>query len=208
MCLQPQLPQPGATRQPPRRTRTPARQATALLFGQALAQANDPDLLARGQRVALKFADVVGQRCRDAVLHGNGGCQRRNGGTAVTTGVFARPGPSGVIVGSPGATDDEDAPMTLAAFTWMREALVEERRPSWVPAGSLPARPQAARPCRRWPSSTSPALLPSRLTPSRATPPELADEGHLRAAEHTVVYYFVDSTIDGDQWLRRKLPVD
>ena len=44
------------------------------------------------------------------------------------------------------ATDDEDAPMTLAAFTWMREALVEERRPAWVPTGSLPARPQAARP--------------------------------------------------------------
>jgi len=27
---------------------------------------------------------------------------------------------SGVIVGSPRATDDEDAPMTLAVFTWMR----------------------------------------------------------------------------------------
>ena len=51
------------------------RQGIVLLFGQALAQATDPDMLARGRRVALNFADAVAQRCRDAVFSGDGGRQ-------------------------------------------------------------------------------------------------------------------------------------
>jgi hypothetical protein len=41
-----------------------ARHEIASLFGQALAQATDPDILARGRRVALNFADAVAQRFR------------------------------------------------------------------------------------------------------------------------------------------------
>jgi hypothetical protein len=50
-----------------------ARQATALLFGQALAQTTDPDMLERGRRVALNFADAVAQRRRDMVLRDDNG---------------------------------------------------------------------------------------------------------------------------------------
>jgi len=39
-----------------------ARQAIALQFVQALAQTTDPDMLVRGRRVALNFADAVAQR--------------------------------------------------------------------------------------------------------------------------------------------------
>jgi hypothetical protein len=50
-----------------------ARQEIALLFGRALAQAADPDMLVRGRRVALNFADAVAQRHRDmAVRDGDG----------------------------------------------------------------------------------------------------------------------------------------
>jgi hypothetical protein len=45
-----------------------ARQEIALLFGQALARTTDPDMLARGRRVALNFADAVAQRRQDTVL--------------------------------------------------------------------------------------------------------------------------------------------
>jgi hypothetical protein len=46
-----------------------ARQKIALLFGQALAQTTDPDMLARGRRMALNFADAVIQRRHDMALH-------------------------------------------------------------------------------------------------------------------------------------------
>lgn len=49
--------------------------AIALLFGQALAQVTDPDLLARGRRVALNFADAVAQRSRDRALWDDDGAQ-------------------------------------------------------------------------------------------------------------------------------------
>ena len=49
------------------------RQATALVFGQALAQTTDPDMLERGRRVALNFADAVTQRCRDMMLRDDNG---------------------------------------------------------------------------------------------------------------------------------------
>ena len=49
------------------------RQATALLFGQALAQTTDPDMLERGRRVALDFADAVTLRRRDMVLRDDNG---------------------------------------------------------------------------------------------------------------------------------------
>jgi hypothetical protein len=45
-----------------------ARQAIALQFVQALAQPTDPDMLVRGRRVALNFADAVAQRRRDRAL--------------------------------------------------------------------------------------------------------------------------------------------
>jgi hypothetical protein len=47
------------------------RQAIALQFGQALAGATDPDMLARGRRVALNFADAVARRGREAALPGD-----------------------------------------------------------------------------------------------------------------------------------------
>jgi hypothetical protein len=50
----------------------PARQAVALLFGQALAR-TDPDMLARGRRIALNFADAVAQRRRAMVLRSDDG---------------------------------------------------------------------------------------------------------------------------------------
>jgi hypothetical protein len=52
-----------------------ARQAIALQFWQALAQTTDPDMLARGRRVALNFADAVAQRRRDEALHDDDGTQ-------------------------------------------------------------------------------------------------------------------------------------
>jgi hypothetical protein len=45
-----------------------ARRDVVMQFGQALAQATDPDMLARGRRVALNFADAVTQRRRDMAL--------------------------------------------------------------------------------------------------------------------------------------------
>ena len=49
------------------------RQAIALQFGHALAQTTDPDMLARGRRVALNFADAVARLRRDGALpDGNG----------------------------------------------------------------------------------------------------------------------------------------
>jgi hypothetical protein len=41
-----------------------AQQVIVLMFGQALARAIEPDMLARGRRVALNFADAVAQRRR------------------------------------------------------------------------------------------------------------------------------------------------
>ena len=52
-----------------------ARQAVALLFGQALARTTDPDMLARGRRIALNFAGAVAQRRRDMALHDDDGRQ-------------------------------------------------------------------------------------------------------------------------------------
>ena len=49
------------------------RQATALVFGQALAQTTDPDMLERGRRVALNFADAVTQRRRDMMPRDDNG---------------------------------------------------------------------------------------------------------------------------------------
>jgi hypothetical protein len=46
-----------------------------LQFGQALTQTTDPDMLARGRRVALNFADAVAQRRRDVALRDNDGAQ-------------------------------------------------------------------------------------------------------------------------------------
>ncbi len=50
------------------------RLAVALLFGQALAQATEPDMLARGRRVALNFADAVALRRRGMALRDNDDC--------------------------------------------------------------------------------------------------------------------------------------
>lgn len=50
-----------------------ARQAVASLFGQALGQITDPDMLARGRRVALNFADAVERRRRDMALRDGDG---------------------------------------------------------------------------------------------------------------------------------------
>jgi hypothetical protein len=44
------------------------RRESVLLFAQALAQTTAPDLLARGRRVALNFAEAVAQRRRDMAL--------------------------------------------------------------------------------------------------------------------------------------------
>ena len=52
-----------------------ARQAVALLFGQALAQTTDPDMLARGRRVALNFSDAVEKHRRDLALRDGDGPQ-------------------------------------------------------------------------------------------------------------------------------------
>jgi hypothetical protein len=51
-----------------------ARQAVALQFGHALTQTTDLDMLARGRRVALNFADAVAQRRR-----GNGVSRNHDG---------------------------------------------------------------------------------------------------------------------------------
>jgi hypothetical protein len=51
------------------------RQAIALQFGQALTQTTDPDMLARGRRVALNFADAVAQRRRDVPLRDDDAAQ-------------------------------------------------------------------------------------------------------------------------------------
>ena len=45
-----------------------ARRDVVMQFGHALAQATDPDMLARGRRVALNFADAVAQRRQDMAL--------------------------------------------------------------------------------------------------------------------------------------------
>ena len=50
-----------------------ARQEIALLFGRALTQAADPDMLMRGRRVALNFAAAVAQRHRDMVVRDDDG---------------------------------------------------------------------------------------------------------------------------------------
>jgi hypothetical protein len=52
-----------------------ARQGIALQFAQTLTQTMDPDMLARGRRVALNFADAVAQRRRDKALHDDNGAQ-------------------------------------------------------------------------------------------------------------------------------------
>ena len=51
------------------------RREIALLFAQALAQTAAPDLLARGRRVVLNFAEAVAQRRRDMALGDHGGPQ-------------------------------------------------------------------------------------------------------------------------------------
>jgi hypothetical protein len=48
------------------------RRDIAIQFSQALRQAGDPDMLARGRRVALNFADAVARRVRDAALRDEG----------------------------------------------------------------------------------------------------------------------------------------
>jgi hypothetical protein len=50
-----------------------ARRDTAIQFSQALRRAADPDMLARGRRVALNFADAVAQRVKDGALQDEGG---------------------------------------------------------------------------------------------------------------------------------------
>lgn len=50
-----------------------ARRDIAMQFSQALRRAVDPDMLARGRRVALNFADAVAQRIKDGALHDEGG---------------------------------------------------------------------------------------------------------------------------------------
>jgi hypothetical protein len=51
------------------------RQAIALQFGHALTQTTDPDMLARGRRVALNFADAVARRRRYVALRDDDGAQ-------------------------------------------------------------------------------------------------------------------------------------
>jgi hypothetical protein len=53
------------------------RQAIALQFGKALAQTTDPDMLARGRRVALNFADAVERHRRDMALRDDDSPQGR-----------------------------------------------------------------------------------------------------------------------------------
>lgn len=50
-----------------------ARRDVAIQFSRALRRATDPDLLARGRRVALYFADAVAQRIKDGALRDEGG---------------------------------------------------------------------------------------------------------------------------------------
>ena len=50
-----------------------AQRDIAILFSQALRRAADPDMLARGRRVALNFADAVAQRIKDGALRHKGG---------------------------------------------------------------------------------------------------------------------------------------
>ena len=52
-----------------------ARRAIALQFAQALTQTTEPDMLARGRRVALNFADAVAQRRRDEAICDDNGAQ-------------------------------------------------------------------------------------------------------------------------------------
>ena len=52
-----------------------ARQTIALLFGQALAQTTAPDMLARGRRIAINFADAVEQRGRSVALRDDNGSE-------------------------------------------------------------------------------------------------------------------------------------
>jgi len=49
------------------------RRAIAIQFSQALRRAADPDMLARGRRVVLNFADAVAQRIKDRALRDEGG---------------------------------------------------------------------------------------------------------------------------------------
>jgi hypothetical protein len=51
------------------------RQEIVLLFAQALAQTAEPDMLTRGRRVALNFADAAAQRRRDMALRDDDGLQ-------------------------------------------------------------------------------------------------------------------------------------
>lgn len=51
------------------------RQQIVLLFARALAQTAEPDMLARGRRVALNFADAAAQRRRDMALRDGDGLQ-------------------------------------------------------------------------------------------------------------------------------------
>jgi hypothetical protein len=44
------------------------RREIAMQFSQALTEATDPEMVARGRRVALNFADAVAQRVRDTAL--------------------------------------------------------------------------------------------------------------------------------------------
>jgi hypothetical protein len=44
------------------------RRDVVMQFGRALAQVTDPDMLARGHRVARNFADAVAQSTRDVAL--------------------------------------------------------------------------------------------------------------------------------------------
>jgi hypothetical protein len=51
------------------------RREIAMQFSQALTEAMDPDMMARGRRVALNFADAVAQRVRDRALREDDGTQ-------------------------------------------------------------------------------------------------------------------------------------
>ena len=49
------------------------RREISMLFAHALMRTAAPDMLARGKRVALNFADAVAQRSRDVALRDNDG---------------------------------------------------------------------------------------------------------------------------------------
>lgn len=53
-----------------------ARREIAMQFSQAVIRATDPDMVARGRRVALNFADAVAQRVRDTALQEDHRTQR------------------------------------------------------------------------------------------------------------------------------------